>query len=234
MTVKRPTLVTATVDELIQFIEGRQLAAGDTLPSTADLAQQLDVSRTVVREAIVELAGQGLLMRRQGKDTTITFPGGREFERLLRLRKALSAPAESDLVQWRCVLLAAATSLAAKEASLDDANELTVLSNAVRSAASVEDCVAAEEDFYLAIARTSRSAMMVLSIEGSAPLVRPGRLVAWTELRRQSGQLAEIHDSLDAIRDAIQLRNPQGAEVAMGLHLDLASSTRSDPVAAER
>jgi GntR family transcriptional repressor for pyruvate dehydrogenase complex len=233
MTVKRPTLVGATVDELIQLIEDRQLAAGDTLPSTADLAEQLDVSRTVVREAIAELAGQGLLMRRQGKDTTITFPGGREFERLLRLRSALGAPAERSLVQWQAVLLASAAGMAAREATLDDATELDVRLSVLRGAGSVEESVSAEEDFFLAIAEISNNDMMVLSIDGSAVLLRPGRTVVWAELRRDSAKHNEAYRSLDAIRDAIQSRNPEGAAGAMGRFLDATSATPIPLAAAE-
>lgn len=234
MTVKRPTLVGATVDELIQFIEDRQLAAGDSLPSTADLAEQLDVSRTVVREAIAELAGQGLLSRRQGKDTTITYPGAREFERLLRLRKALGTPVEPGLSQWLSVILASAAGLAAREATLDDATELGQRVAVLRNSERVEDVVDAEEDVYLAIADISRNDMMRLSVEGSALLVRPGRIAVWTELRRHEDRLVQAHVSLEALRNAIQMRDPDGATIAMKHYLDTASTTSSEPVAANR
>lgn len=234
MTVKRPTLVGATVDELIQFIETRQLAAGDTLPSTADLAEQLDVSRTVVREAIAELAGQGLLKRRQGKDTTISFPGGKEFERLLRLRKALGSPPEPGLSQWRSFLLTAAAGLAAREATLDDATELENRVGILRNAMTAEDAVAAEEDFYAAIAEISGNEMMKLSIEGSAALVRPGRIEMWSDLRRDMESVARVHEALDTVRNAIQVRDPDGATLAMRRYLDGASATSGEPVALKR
>ena len=234
MTVKRPTLVGATVDELIQFIETRQLAAGDTLPSTADLAEQLDVSRTVVREAIAELAGQGLLTRRQGKDTTISFPGSKEFERLLRLRKALGSPAEPALTQWRSVLLTSAAGLAAREATLDDATDLESQVAVLKDAVTAGDVVSAEEGIYASLAEISGNDMMKLSIEGSAALVRPGRVALWTELRRDKGRVASIHEALDGVRNAIQMRDPEGATHAMTRYLVAASATSGEPFALNR
>lgn len=232
MTVKRPTLVGATVDELIRFIEARELAAGDTLPSTSELAEQLDVSRTVVREAIAELAGQGLLKRRQGKDTTISFPGSSEFERLLRLRKALGSALEPGISEWRSVILGAAAALAARQATLADATRLSKLVASLREATSVDDVVRAEESFFMAIAEISGNEMMLMSIEGSSPLLRSNRAEAWSRLRRENDRLVRVLDSLVTIQAAIESRDPDGARAGMEQYLRSTSTVSDEHVGA--
>ena len=231
MTVKRPTLVGATVDELIQFIEDRQLAAGDTLPPTAELAEQLDVSRTVVREAIAELAGQGLLSRRQGKDTTITFPGGRELERILRLRSALGFRAEPGLSQWRSILLAGAAGYAAREATLDDATSIATYVRDLANASSVDASVSTEENLHLAIAEISRNDITTLSLEGTLTLVRPTRMKVWTDIRRNPERMALVDQALGALVNAVQTRDSEGATRAMNEYLAATSASFNETVA---
>jgi GntR family transcriptional repressor for pyruvate dehydrogenase complex len=55
------TLVQKTSHAVIQFIRDQRLAVGDTLPSEAEIATELKVSRTVVREAFGALAALKLI-----------------------------------------------------------------------------------------------------------------------------------------------------------------------------
>ncbi len=54
-----------------RIAEGRYLP-GDRLPSEAELAEELDVSRGTVRSALAALATAGLIVRRQGDGTYVT------------------------------------------------------------------------------------------------------------------------------------------------------------------
>ena len=48
-------------EKLVQLIKENKFSEGDKLPSERDLARLLNVSRNVLREAIVTLAGIGEL-----------------------------------------------------------------------------------------------------------------------------------------------------------------------------
>ena len=52
-------------DKLVQLIKENKFSEGDKLPSERDLARLLNVSRNVLREAIVTLAGIGALEVRE-------------------------------------------------------------------------------------------------------------------------------------------------------------------------
>ncbi|HQZ11725.1 MAG TPA: FadR/GntR family transcriptional regulator [Devosia sp.] len=76
------------VADLGRRIVGGEFASGDTLPTEAELVEELQVGRSVVREAMRILNAKGLVRSRQMEGTTV-MP--RANWRLL----------DPDLIQWR-------------------------------------------------------------------------------------------------------------------------------------
>ncbi len=65
----------AQVQEAIRdAIQQGEALPGDQLPSEPDLCQLFDVSRTVVRQALVSMEYEGLIVRRKGKGTFVARP----------------------------------------------------------------------------------------------------------------------------------------------------------------
>ena len=56
---------------LTQRLESGEWRPGESIPSEQDLAAQFSVSQGTVRKAIDELAGENLVVRRQGKGTFV-------------------------------------------------------------------------------------------------------------------------------------------------------------------
>lgn len=61
-------------EALQRKIENFEYKPGDKLPSEAELCQQTNVSRTVVRQALMELEHEGLVYKRKGKGTFVAKP----------------------------------------------------------------------------------------------------------------------------------------------------------------
>lgn len=57
--------------QLLEHIRRGDWAAGQQLPSEAELAQTYSVSRTTVRQAVGDLVSSGFVIRRQGKGTYV-------------------------------------------------------------------------------------------------------------------------------------------------------------------
>ena len=215
-------MVGATVDELISLIENRQLGAGDTLPPTSELAEQLDVSRTVVREAIAELAGQGLLIRRQGKDTEISFPDSDQFERLVRLRFALGGAQYNQLQEFRVTIEIGAARLAAERATSEDDVVLKKRLDVLSAVSDMNVVHEADQEFHREIARVARNDFILMSLEGISPLLIELRKRAWQGWVESGRDFVELIDAHQDILEAILARNPERAALAMGRHLDQA------------
>ena len=70
--VRRPRLSDTITDQIEDLIAGGKLKPGDRLPAERDLAQQLDVSRPSLREALLILESRGLLQARRGGGFSVT------------------------------------------------------------------------------------------------------------------------------------------------------------------
>jgi len=71
ITLRRDSLSEQVADQLQEMIIAERLIPGDKFPGERELAQQLAVSRTVVREAILTLSVRGLVEIRPGSGTYV-------------------------------------------------------------------------------------------------------------------------------------------------------------------
>lgn len=73
--LQRP-LVERTADAIIKYITIEDMTAGDKLPNEYELAKQLDVGRSTIREAVRSLASRNILEVRQGSGTYVSHNTG--------------------------------------------------------------------------------------------------------------------------------------------------------------
>lgn len=59
---------------LLDRIENNELKPGDVLPTEQQIQEMYDVSRTTVRQALSELADEGLIVRHRGRGTFVSKP----------------------------------------------------------------------------------------------------------------------------------------------------------------
>ena len=73
-TIENVSLVDKVEANLVQLLQQQQLKIGDSIPTELELTQQLGVSRTVVREALLRLRLMGLIESKKKKGSVITSP----------------------------------------------------------------------------------------------------------------------------------------------------------------
>ncbi|GAA4452864.1 GntR family transcriptional regulator [Nibrella saemangeumensis] len=71
---EQATLVDKTETDMLHFFHQQQYKAGDVIPKEVELATQLGVSRTVIREALLRLRMRGMVETRKKRGTVITNP----------------------------------------------------------------------------------------------------------------------------------------------------------------
>lgn len=215
----RVSLSDLAVDQLIRLIERRGLKEDDQLPATAELAEALKVSRTVVREAIAELAGQGLLRRQQGRETVITLPGAQQLERLLRLRFAVTGGELDSIQEYREVAEVGAARLAAERATPDSIALMKERLKEMRASSGEEELHEADQAFHREVARASDNDILLLTIDGITPLLQQLRRRAWAGWKYSGRGVGPIVEAHAAILERIEAKDSAGAAHAMAEHL---------------
>ena len=211
----------AVTDEAIEKIKAMivsgTLRAGDKLPKEADLAAELGLSRSSLREAVKALSLVNILDVRQGDGTYVT-----SLEPTLLL-EALSFIVDFhrdttvlELLQVRRILESAATALAAERASDDEIADLRKLLDSLGPEPAIEDLVANDLEFHRRIAASSGNSVLCSLVESmSAPTTR-ARI--WRGLT-QAGVGARTLAEHRAILDAMASRDPEAARSWATVHI---------------
>jgi GntR family transcriptional regulator, transcriptional repressor for pyruvate dehydrogenase complex len=155
-TVSRRTLTDQVTEALLKLIADEGLTTGDSLPPAGVLAARFDVSSVVIREAVAQLAGRGVLSRRQGREPTVALPGAEILAEILTMHGRQENIPNRDFLVCRAVLEVQAAALAAahgdttsRAAALDPALEQ------LRAARARQAVVEADLALHLAVAELS-------------------------------------------------------------------------------
>jgi DNA-binding FadR family transcriptional regulator len=174
VTVFTPVQTRRTFEEAVEQIAEKvkvgELHAGDRLPSERALADQMQISRPTLREAIKVLQDSGLIAVRRGAGGGMFVATEIVPPELLARRRDLRITEVAQVLEARRVLEPRVAQLAAMRAGEDDfeAMERTIADQrAIVEAGDVlragrEDrFLALDVRFHLAIARASGNAMLV-------------------------------------------------------------------------
>lgn len=118
--VQRTSLSDAVTDSVISQIREGRYRAGDRLPTERELAEQLGVGRTSVREGLRFLEKLGILEIRQGMGTVVrSLSLGEVFEHLVPVQTIIELPDRDvrHIMHVRRVLEAESAQLAARHAT---------------------------------------------------------------------------------------------------------------------
>lgn len=203
------------------WITQGQYKPGQTLPDEEKLAKQLDVSRTVIREAIKVLSAKGLVESRPRRGTTVL-----PFEDWSMLDPDVLAWQESSLPRFeffrnltevRRVVEPAAAAYAAQRA---EKNQLENIANALACMkAALDDVDAyrkADLSFHVSILQACRNPFLQPVAHAIGATLMPSLVVTNPDPKRNRRSIP-FHVR---IFEAIQARDHEAARRAMQVHLD--------------
>ncbi|AHD24139.1 GntR family transcriptional regulator (plasmid) [Rhodococcus pyridinivorans SB3094] len=211
------------VDQMRRALELGQFRPGDRLPTERDLAEMLDVSRTVVRAAVAVLEREGLIAVRRGRGGGFTVQAPTydpaEARRLMRENKT----AVRDAFDYRIVVETGATRLAAVRRRAADLSKLRSLLESMddaleaamkdQSPQRVTEFQTLDSAFHLGIAQACRNDYLL-------DAVADARRKMWLPVGAIFGRLeANANDHHEAILDAIENRDPDTAAAQMEEHI---------------
>lgn len=168
--IGRTDLVALVTDDIRRRILEGELKADSELPPEARLAEIFDVSRTVVREAMRNLRGQGLVEVGRGRKPRVKPVGPQPAIEALNAMLRRSDGSLSHLVEVRRALELEVAALAAERASDAQIEEIAEANEALRSAPSVEQRIICDWRFHERLAEATNNPLFVLLVRTVAGL----------------------------------------------------------------
>lgn len=229
-----------TADEVVQQIEqlilDGVLRDGDRLPGERELAQSLDVSRPILREALKELETRGLLISHHGGGTYVADIIGQVFSKPVTDLISRHARATRDYLEYRRELEGLTAELAAKRATDADKALLARIIADMRKAhedGKAEAELAADVEFHNAVGEAAHNIILLHTMRACYRLLSEGIFFnrkAVFSLPDARERLLEQHVAIHA---AIEAGKPLAAKEAAQGHIDFvmqaaAESARSD------
>ena len=153
------------LDRIEEQIVAGNLRVGDRLPAERDLATQLGVSRSSVREAVRILQAQGVVTSSVGtgprSGTVIAALPAEALTRMIRLHLALSSFELAELFDARVTLERSSARLAARLATPDDLAQLRALLEQMDEPWLPRELFnALDTEFHVALARASHNRLV--------------------------------------------------------------------------
>lgn len=209
---KSAMLADSTAQRIVKMIEEEErFSPGDKLPNENDLAGELGVSRSTLREAIKILTTNGMLEIKRGKGTFVTSNIVINSEDLNDIASGLD-----DLFEMRLMFEPDCAYLAAKRATDDEIETICFYGNEVeKKILSGEDRTFEEQKFHESIANATHNAFVKQFMPIIFNAIRKGVVVL---MKNQDVSQDNLNDDR-LIMDFIKKRNPEGARTAMRLHI---------------
>ena len=202
---------------LANKISRGEFRPGELLPSERVLAEEYDLSRSMVREALRTLAERRLLDIVPGRgsfvrETTVADA----VERLIELFD-LSQVTPRHLIEARLIIETTAAALAAARADDDDLKTITGAQRTCSQANSLLERVRWDLTFHLAIVRAAKNSLVETMFHAIQPYIVELLFRSLTDATVMQQGLA-LHE---LIADAIVHHDPSAASEHMRDHLSL-------------
>lgn len=218
--VSRPRAYREVVDQVLDALISGDLRIGNRLPPEREIAAQLGISRTSVREAMRVLADAGLVNRKPGPGGGTSIATDVVPPNLLTRAIELSHKRITDLLEVRGVLELTSAELAAARADPDQVRSLEEIAQEAQALAAAEAdeptlFTTLDPRFHVTLARASQNDVLVTEIRSLNKQVAVA--VEMTPLGVEYGAIAAA--TIVAVVAAVKARNPHEARMAMHQHV---------------
>jgi GntR family transcriptional repressor for pyruvate dehydrogenase complex len=217
-----PILQTSLVDRVVEQIRGvinqGHYSAGDRLPTEFELSEKLQVSRSVLREAVGRLETLGVLEVRRGRGMFVADRASLAgCVNLLRSAMTISPKDLRQFAELRRGMEMQAARLAAQRATAVQLGELEALCEQMDAdGVSYPESVRADCAFHRKLIEVAGNELLQNLMEVVHDFLFAG-MVQTTPRPRNLTRSRQYHRP---ILDAIRAKDPDAAEAAMKVHMD--------------
>ena len=204
-------------DDIIAMIAiEKRFKPGDQLPNENELSEELNVSRTTLREAIRILVTNGVLEIRRGLGTFVKhdFDSGQTIEALNHISDARIGA--KDLYEMRLIFEPEAAYYATIRATDAELERILMYGRQIEEKIKLgQDRTDVEQKFHKSISNATHNAFMDKLMPVIFEAIDAGVVLSQTSERA----LQDTINDHQMIMEFMKARNPEGARSAMKIHI---------------
>jgi GntR family transcriptional repressor for pyruvate dehydrogenase complex len=207
-------------DQLRELIFRGKLRPGEKMMTERELAEQMNVSRTTVRDAIQRLVAMGLVVQKQGQGTFVgTYDAGEKNPIIKAIEDQNTSLA--DLLEVRMGLECNAAGLAARRADESDLKAMNQCIDEMEKEVK-QGHLGNEADaaFHMAIAYASKNPLHILIMRNFHDYLLHGIKENLQSLYEEPGNIEIILSQHRNILEAITSRDGEKAYMALQTHIN--------------
>ncbi|MDT8860056.1 FadR family transcriptional regulator [Alkalihalobacillus sp. MEB130] len=208
-------------EQLTEMIRSGEVMPGERLSSVQQLAEDFNVGRSAIREALSALKAVGLVEIKQGEGTFVKKIDHDLVSNVIPSVEFMKQEDIQQLFEIRKIVETGAASLAAKNRSQEDLQKMKlILEEMLRAEGDGEIGEKADVEFHMAIVRSTKNDMLLKLLETVSDTMQ----VLMREARRlflfsESEKMKQLYDEHIIIFEAIQNNDSQQAYEAMMTHI---------------
>lgn len=220
----KTSLASSIARRLEQLILDGTLKPGKKIPSERQLSERLGVSRSILREALKELRGRGLIDTRHGQGTVVTglVPDVASSHPLLYLFRDHPRTLY-DLLEVRELLEGQAAYMAATRGSEEDFHRITHAFNAINhndaDSCQAQEAAQLDHAFHQSIYEASHNPVLVHTLQNLMQLMLKTVLASVNHLYHHALYKEQIDKHHKQIYNAVLGRKPEAARKAATAHI---------------
>lgn len=208
-------LVAKTIERKI--VNGHILP-GEAIGTESELARQLGVNRSTVREGLRCVEQAGLLERKAGRKFVVSLPNQRQLADRVSRALVLQQVTFREVAEATRLLETTATVLAAERRSKADLDAIS--DNIRRTKAAVNQPAVLADlqvEFHALIAIAARNRVLDLAREPSSLMIRIATRIIFENSEVAASRVIEAHEM---ILDALERRDVKDAELWIQRHVN--------------
>ena len=221
MTIQKIQRVSSLVEEVCKRLSDEvalRLAAGEEfLPPERLLAEQLGVSRPVVREATIRLELQGLVEIQHGIGTRVVQQLHKPLIASLMLLVPEEVERQRQLQETRRAIEPEAAAMAAERITQKELDRLWAIHRHLEEAQSPAEAIECDLEFHRTIAECSGNLMFRLILDSLADIGRECRQLTIGRIGKEKAVVQHL-----PILQALEKHDAVAARQAMQTHLEAA------------
>ena len=214
-------------DQIKQMVFSKQLKPGEKLASIEDLAENFQVGRAAVREALSALQAMGLVEMKQGEGTFVSHYDPSRLVHNLPITQFMDQQDLLDLLEVRKIVDVGAVGLAAMKWNEEDLIPMQEALEQMRSGIGDKELgEAADLAFHLSIAKATHNKMLVGLMDMiSGTMMESMRETRQLYLYGEESSAERLLAEHEEVFEAISNRKPKDAEKSMIHHLNKVEET---------